>query len=109
MDAQAGVSRGAGRRAREGDAARVRALAQSGVDLDAHGDEQATPLQRAVQPVHPRSRWIIAEQRNISAEQAAAYAEQAQLVADEAAQFAAASGATVEQKQQAADAAKVAE
>lgn len=31
-----------------GDAARVRALAQAGVDLDAHGDKQATPLQWAL-------------------------------------------------------------
>lgn len=31
-----------------GDAARVRALAQAGVDLDAHGDKQVTPLQWAL-------------------------------------------------------------
>jgi ankyrin repeat protein len=32
----------------EGDAARVRALVQAGVDLDAHGDKQVTPLQWAL-------------------------------------------------------------
>jgi ankyrin repeat protein len=31
-----------------GDAARVRALVQAGVDLDAHGDKQVTPLQWAL-------------------------------------------------------------